>query len=311
MAKPSFSALAQDDLSSPVCFELLRDPNTPKELNCSHVCCALCIQKMIEGGRLTVDCPECRNISRIPKVGVTAMKTNFRLRSLAEKHEVYMTKRKTKSSTKHKDDLKGANQEIKGATNLCLKYNIIIDFFCRKCLVGGCSTCMMNEHKGTGHETRNITTVHREQKDQLKIIFYQMDDEIQECMKGIILNLNTLQESMEGSLGKQQKQIRKHLEIVIKKVKGDAQRIQQQLDSIEQPKIDRVRKERKCLQSHMKEIEDLKSSAQSSIDTYPKHEHVEQHAAIAESVFCKLGKDCKAPKDLNHVFGRARFQAAN
>ena len=83
MATPSFSALAKDVLSCPVCFEQLKDPHTPKELDCSHVCCVLCIQKMIEGGRLTVDCPECRHVTRTPKDGVTAMKTNLRSSSIS------------------------------------------------------------------------------------------------------------------------------------------------------------------------------------------------------------------------------------
>ena len=194
MAMPSFSALAQNDLSCPVCFELLKDPNTPKELECSHVCCSLCIQKMIEGGRPTVSCPECRHVTCIPKDGMTVMKTNFRLRSLAEKHEDHMNKR----------------QEIKGATNLCSEHNIIIDFFCKKCVVAGCSTCMLNKHKGAEHDTMNIATVHREQKDQLTTIFQRMDSEIQESVESI-QELNTLQESMRNSLEEQRQNIRKQL----------------------------------------------------------------------------------------------------
>ena len=293
MAAPSFSDLAQDDLSCPVCCELLRDPNTPKELDCSHVCCALCIQKMTEGGKLTVDCPECRYVTRIPKDEVTAMKTNFRLRSLAEKHEDHMNKR----------------QEIKDATNLCSEHNIIIDFFCTKCLFAGCSTCMLNKHKGTEHDTMNIASVHREQKEQLKTVFQQMDSEIQECVDNI-KDLDTLQESMESFLEKQRQYVRKQLEITIKKVKDDAHLIEQQLDSIEQPKIAQVRGERDRLQAHMHEIKELKSSVQNTVDNCPSHEYVEQHAALVESVTRELGQDVKAPTDLDPVIGKARFQIA-
>ena len=74
-------------------FELLKDPNTPKLLDCPHVCCAVCIQKLIEGERKIVDCPECRQVTRIPKDGVDAMKTNLQLRSLAEKHDKHKTKK--------------------------------------------------------------------------------------------------------------------------------------------------------------------------------------------------------------------------
>ena len=123
MATPSFSDLVQDDLSCPVCFELLKDPNTPKELDCSHVCCVLCIQTMIKGGRPTVDCPECRNVTCIPMNGVAAMKTNFRLRSLADKHEEHMTKKKAKFATQHIDDPKKTKRNIEDARSLCQEHN--------------------------------------------------------------------------------------------------------------------------------------------------------------------------------------------
>ena len=62
------------------------------------------------------------------------------------------------------------------------------------------------------------------------------------------------------------------------------------------------------MQRQIRDIENIKSAAQNTIDTCPTHEYVEQHAAIAESVTCELGKDCKAPLDLNTVIGKARFR---
>ena len=59
----------------------------------------MCIQKLIEGERQIVDCPECRHITRIPKDGVDAMKTNLRLRNLAEKHDKHMTEKSVLSVT--------------------------------------------------------------------------------------------------------------------------------------------------------------------------------------------------------------------
>ena len=298
MAMPSFSDLAQSDLSCPVCFELFKDPHTPKELDCAHVCCALCIQKMIEGERLTVDCPECRNVTRISEDGVTAMRTNFRLRSLAEKHEDHM-------KIKH---------EVKIATNMCLEHNICIEFYCKKCLVAGCSTCMWNKHNSTGHDTMNIAAVHKEQKEQLlNNMFWQVDAKIQEYMEGV-QELNTLKESMKNTLEAQRKQIHKQLEITLKKLTDDAQRLEHQLDSIGQPKVAKVREEQNRLQRQLQETKAIKSLAQNTIDTCPIHEYVEQHAAIVESITCELEKDCKAPSDLkllNPVISKEVFRVNN
>ena len=70
----------------------------------------MCIQKIIEGGRPTVDCPECRYVTRIPTEGVSAMRTNLRLRSLAEKHDAHLTKKEAKSVTKLSDGSKDLKQ---------------------------------------------------------------------------------------------------------------------------------------------------------------------------------------------------------
>ena len=281
MATSSFSGLVQDDLSCPVCFELLKDPNTPKELDCPHVCCALCIQNMIEGGRPTVDCPECRHVTRIPKDGVTAMRTNFRLRSLAEKHEEHVTK--------------------KDASVLCKVHNIIISFFCTKCHVAGCSTCMMEQHQGCEHDVSKVVDVHRDHKEQLNVIFHKMDGEIQECMESI-KNLETLQKFMNMDLDEQHKSIEKQLHKTIQTAKENASQLKKQLDIIEKPKIDKVRKVKHRLKKHMQELK------QSKFDTCLSHEYVEQHTAIAESLTCELGKDCTVPDDLDPVIGKARFR---
>ena len=61
----------------------------------------------------------------------------------------------------------------------------------------------------------------------------------------------------------------------------------------------------------MQEINTIKSLAQNTIDTSPIHEYVGQHALIAETVACELGKDCKAPSGLNPVIIKARFRLNN
>ena len=265
---------------------------------------------MIEGERLTVDCPECRQVTRVQKNGVTTMKTNFRVRSLAEKHKEHVSKKEAESATKSRVDQKDTEQEIKDARILCSEHSIIIDFFCINCRVAGCSTCMINKHQGEDHDLINVASVHKEQKEQLSTIFQQMDNEIQECIDSI-QDLDTLQESMEKYLEKQHLILSTQLEITIREVKDDVQRLKKQLDSIEQPKLEKVREERNRLQRLMQDMKDIKSSTQTTVDTCACHEYVEQHAAVAESVTCGLGKDCKASSDLDPVIGKARFRVNN
>ena len=166
---------------------------------------------------------------------------------------------------------------------------------------------MMDRHKGTEHDTATVATVYKEQGEHTTTIFHQMDTEIQECAESI-QKLNMLQESMEIHLEEQRQNICKQTEIANRKVKHEAQRLEQELNAIEQPKIEKVKEKRSRLQRQIKNIKDLKSALQNTIDICPSHEYVVQHAAIAESVTAELGKDCKAPKNLDPVIGKARFR---
>ena len=306
MATPSFSVVAQGDLSCPVCFELFTDPHTPKELDCSHVCCALCIQKILEGERSTAECPECRHVTQIPKEGVIAMRTIFRLRSLAEKHREHLNKKEAASLTRTRDESTDTKQKIKDETAFCLEHNIVIDFFCKKCNFAGCSTCMMRRHQGKEHDAVDVASVHEQQKEHLNIIFHQIDTEIQQCVDSF-QELTNLQESMEQILPEQHRNIDKQLEIAVRNARENAQQLKQQINALEKPKIEKVKTEICRVQRQMHQIKTIKKSVQTTVDTFPMDEYVEQHAAIVESVTCELGKDFRLKEDLNSVVGRSRF----
>ena len=95
MAAAAYAASMEEELTCSVCFEVFVDPNTPKELDCSHVICEVCVKSMIRPHRhhdRVVDCPECRKITKVPDADVTRLKTNRRLRNLAEKHQEHMMK---------------------------------------------------------------------------------------------------------------------------------------------------------------------------------------------------------------------------
>ncbi|XP_072037625.1 tripartite motif-containing protein 2-like [Amphiura filiformis] len=155
----SFADTAQEDLECPVCSELLRAPNTPKLLDCMHECCVLCIKKIIEGGRREVECPECRRKTCIPDEGVEAMKTNRRIRNLAEKHE--------------------GHRKIKAKA--CNEHGIAIDYYCKKCNISGCSTCMMELHQGPDHDAVKIDDILKDRRDEIHVSIQTAEDVIEGC----------------------------------------------------------------------------------------------------------------------------------
>ena len=129
MATASFSTVEKYDLFCPVCFELFTDPHTPKLLDCPHMCCAVCIQKLIEGGTESIKCRECRHFTCIPDGVVEDMRTVLQVRGLAEKYKkmrdnalqnVFHARRKKPDNI---------------VTSTCSEHHATVEYFCRKCNV--------------------------------------------------------------------------------------------------------------------------------------------------------------------------------
>ena len=261
MATPSFSLAAEDDLTCPVCFELLKDPYTPKLLDCPHVCCAMCIQKMIEGERKIVDCPECRHITRIPEDGVQAMKTNLRLRSLAEKHDEHMTKK----------------------SQSCPQHNISIDYYCKKCNIAGCSTCMVKNHKGPYHEFVDIQVALEEQNSQMDAFLKKAANNIGECKK-TLKQLETQKAHLEQNLDVQQKTIEEQVTEALSKVQKEGQTLIESLKRSERRRSDRIENEMKRLQTQIRESENSLTTVKRTIETSEPHNLVTEHFELQHNV---------------------------
>ena len=76
-----------------VCFERYDDACVPKNLDCGHICCQICLKQMLMSSKKKghVTCPECRCQTRIPRGKIENLTTNFTVKSLAE-HEQNTTK---------------------------------------------------------------------------------------------------------------------------------------------------------------------------------------------------------------------------
>ena len=122
---------------------------------------------MIEGGREVVNCPECRKETTIPSGGVNSMNGVFRLQNLAIKHAQDIALKKAQRS------------------DLCDTHNIRFDYYCKKCNATGCSTCMMEKHRGPDHDTDKLQIVRQQQRERLKIITDRAAEKIDERCQSV------------------------------------------------------------------------------------------------------------------------------
>lgn len=119
-----------DQLTCGICFESY---SNPKLLNCAHVFCEGCIQRMVmkdrSGRRLTV-CPNCRKETPLGKGGVTSLQNAFYISNLTEIQDTLEQVNKTEllPCPMHGD------KEL--------------EFYCHTCDTMICSLCALRSHKG-------------------------------------------------------------------------------------------------------------------------------------------------------------------
>ncbi|XP_026057404.1 tripartite motif-containing protein 16-like [Carassius auratus] len=221
MAEARFS---QDELSCPVCLDLLKDPVT---IHCGHNYCKICITGCWdqEDQKRVYSCPQCRQtFSPRP-----ALARNTMLAELVEKlkktrlsDDCYAgagdvqcdvcTGRKYKAVKsclmclnsycqnhleQHESFFRGKRHNLTGATGrlqemICQKHEKLLEVFCctdQKCI---CVLCTMDEHKN--HDTVSAAAHRTEKQHQLKETQKTLQQRIQQREK----DLQQLRETVES-----------------------------------------------------------------------------------------------------------------
>ena len=71
-----------DETTCPVCLEEFQEPKCLP--SCAHNVCERCLENMVRRNSITISCPQCREESFLPSVGVSALPTNHLLLRLME-----------------------------------------------------------------------------------------------------------------------------------------------------------------------------------------------------------------------------------
>ena len=303
MATAAFSTIAKEDLSCPVCFELLRDPYTPKLLDCPHVCCALCIRKMIEGGKENIECPECRQLTRIPDGGVDEMRTVLRVRSLAEKHQEMMTNSVQKVFYEEEKKIESV------VPTICPDHHFTtVNFFCKNCNIIGCNICMKESHTGLSHNVLKVEAARDEQREQMNCLISCVHEKVSAVRK-TVNHLEDLRSKIEKSVDNQRKLIETRAEYAIEKINEEKKYLMGCLRKKAEPRLDIITQERDLLQMEVQDFLETLATVKNTIDTTNPHELVMKHGDLAQTVNSLLDKDLKVHKFGNPVIGMTKYDA--
>ena len=129
MAEAALKKL-EDQLNCPVCLDTFTDP---KQLQCNHIYCRLCLRRLVDRdqqGQLILTCPNCRQVTPVPANGVTGLQPAFHINGLLELRD---TLRKVSP-----DDLEKAGGETASTqprkTALCSEHeDRELELYCETC----------------------------------------------------------------------------------------------------------------------------------------------------------------------------------
>lgn len=146
----------EDHLTCSICFDSFKKPRL---LNCAHVFCQECIQRLVKPvrrGRSSVTCPFCSKDTALPQGGVVSLQEAFYVNSLAE---IQGTLEKVGEPELEEEPVPSApyREDLMPSVplNLCSIHGKELEFYCETCSVVICAHCTVKQHRDHQFELKD------------------------------------------------------------------------------------------------------------------------------------------------------------
>ena len=143
-----------EQLNCSICLGTYTDP---KILQCFHVYCQMCLEKLLtqnQQGQLSLSCPTCRQVTPVPASGTAGLQSAFhinRLLEIVEDHKKGIEVPSSREMMDTKFDI--TSQRICCSNHLDRE----VELYCEKCSVLICTVCAIKGGKHYRHDYRNIS----------------------------------------------------------------------------------------------------------------------------------------------------------
>ncbi|XP_072047874.1 uncharacterized protein [Amphiura filiformis] len=254
----------EEDLSCNICYNLLREP---KDLDCPHVFCLQCLQEWVKKGR-TVECPECRHITIVPLGGLVNLKTNLRLKTMAEKYAAPVEKQKGVPICPNHE---GEKQHL----------------FCITCGVTVCHNCLVLEHQMPEHGIKELKVITKTQKTEVKA---KMD-----CVKQKIKKteddekkLNEMERKLQAARDQAEKDVEKRVQEATAEVEAKGKEMKAAIKATHQLRMETLKEKRIQTNDMVTRLHNVHTATQNVVDTAADHIFMKQHNSLVD----KMNKLC-------------------
>ncbi len=145
-------------LTCSICLGRYTDP---KQLQCNHAYCQQCLMGLVQQdqqGQLTLTCPTCRQVTRVPASGVAGLQADFRVNQLLEIVEEHK-KPKVATAPQKEENASASSAPHENITIGCPKHGgREIELYCNTCEETICFRCIK---KGENHHSHDYEDLNK------------------------------------------------------------------------------------------------------------------------------------------------------
>ena len=237
MAEAAALKKLEDQLNCPVCLDTYTDP---KQLQCNHVYCQQCLERLVvrnQQGQFILTCPNCRQVTPVPANGVAGLQTAFQIDHLLD---ILSEHKKAKEGALYCAD----HQERE------------LELYCESCEQLICVQCTITEHNG--HNYNLVKDVFQKHKLEIVASLAPAKEQLGTISKASE-RVNSRKRQVLDQQATLEANIHQDSRQLIDAISARTQELVSKLQHITEEKL-------RCLDTQMEQLEVMKTQLSSSLD---------------------------------------------
>ncbi len=170
----------EEGLSCSICLDTYTDP---KELQCHHIFCRVCLVRLVvrnKQGQLTLACPTCRQVMPIPANGTTGLKSAFHINHLLELRDSLSTIEV--GAVGGSPDLNSVEK-----VSYCSEHSKKgLELYCETCGELVCLKCVIKGGKHHNHDCKELAEAFERYKGEITVSLEPMEKQLAVISKALV-----------------------------------------------------------------------------------------------------------------------------
>ena len=262
----SIARTIEEELTCPICFLFFIEPKVLP--NCGHVVCEPCLRQLLSNNtdeNRTDKCPECREPIGFRTEAVGNLKTNIRLRNLAQ--EVERCSRNN-----------GTDGQTDESNFAAASYNVHpeekVHLFCVKCNVLACHSCVLEYHNE--HHFTSIAETCKKLKSEIQVILKDQRRKV-EVGKEAVNKLEEQMNSLNKSLNSEENSIAEFTKQRIDEIEKDDRMLRAMLTEVFSSKMELMQLQIAETKEEVKKAESVHENIEQAMTKLSDSRYVNRH----------------------------------